>query len=64
MKYNISANFTILSGGTRRRKRLIFLGQFFQWDGNSNAKIANKNGFTYYEKLVEGAANNYENLDN
>jgi len=42
----------------------IFLGQFFQWDGNSNAKIANKNGFTYYEKLVEGAANNYENLDN
>jgi N-acetyl sugar amidotransferase len=43
----------------------IFLGYFFQWDGNSNYEIAKKNGFLNYEKKeLEGSLVNYENLDN
>jgi len=42
----------------------IFLGQFFSWDGYKNAKLAEKNGFLFYEKLVEGTGVSYENLDN
>ena len=42
----------------------LFLGHYFPWNGFENAIIAKKNGFQYYEKEVEGASNNYENLDN
>ncbi len=42
----------------------IFLGYFFRWDGEENAKIAIKNGFKTYDKWVEGNIVNYENLDN
>ncbi len=42
----------------------IFLGHFFPWDGEDNAKIAIKNGFKTYYKNVEGSIVNYENLDN
>lgn len=42
----------------------IFLGQFFPWDGLSNAAIAQKNGFQMYYGAVEGVGYPYENLDN
>jgi N-acetyl sugar amidotransferase len=42
----------------------IFLGYFLPWDGLSNALIAQANGFTTYDRPVEGAMLNYENLDN
>lgn len=42
----------------------IFLGYFLPWDGLSNALIAQANGFTSYDRPVEGAMLNYENLDN
>lgn len=42
----------------------IFLGQFFQWDGNKNAEIASKYGFERNPGPVEGCGVDYENLDN
>ena len=42
----------------------IFLGHYIPWDGEANAKIAKKNGFTFYDKVVEGNIVEYENLDN
>jgi len=42
----------------------IFLGHFFPWDGFANAQRAKEAGFTCYEKIVEGSAVDYENLDN
>ena len=41
-----------------------FLGYFFPWNGNENAKIAKSKGFEFFHKDVEGASINYENLDN
>lgn len=42
----------------------IFLGYYFPWDGYSNALIAQANGFTTKQTVVEGSVVNYENLDN
>jgi len=42
----------------------IFLGHYLPWDGFTNALIAQANGFTTYDKSVEGSIVNYENLDN
>jgi N-acetyl sugar amidotransferase len=42
----------------------IFLGHYLPWDGLSNALIAQTNGFTTYDRTVEGSIVNYENLDN
>ncbi len=42
----------------------LFLGHYLPWDGLSNALIAQANGFSSYEKAVEGSMVNYENLDN
>jgi len=42
----------------------LFLGHFLPWDGYSNALIAQNAGFLCYEKIVEGSAVDYENLDN
>jgi len=42
----------------------LFLGYFLPWDGLSNALISQANGFTPFDKLVEGSMVNYENLDN
>lgn len=42
----------------------LFLGHYLPWDGLSNALIAVANGFTTYDKTVEGSMVNYENLDN
>lgn len=42
----------------------LFLGHYIPWDGLSNALISQANGFTSYEKVVEGSVVNYENLDN
>lgn len=42
----------------------LFLGHYFPWDGLSNALIAQANGFTTYDRTVEGSMVNYENLDN
>lgn len=42
----------------------LFLGYYIPWDGYSNALIAQANGFTSYDKTVEGSVVNYENLDN
>ena len=42
----------------------LFLGHYIPWDGLSNTLIAQANGFSTYEKVVEGSMVNYENLDN
>jgi len=42
----------------------LFLGHYMQWDGLSNALIAQANGLTTYHEVIEGSAVNYENLDN
>ena len=42
----------------------IFLGHFFKWEGETNARVAEKNGFEYFDKIVEGTCVKYENLDN
>jgi len=42
----------------------IFLGYYLPWDGYTNALISQANGFTSYEKTVEGSIVNYENIDN
>lgn len=42
----------------------LFLGHYLPWDGLSNALIAQANGFTTFDKAVEGSMVNYENLDN
>jgi len=42
----------------------IFLGHYLPWDGLSNALIAQANGLTTFDTLVEGSMVNYENLDN
>lgn len=42
----------------------IFLGHFFPWDGEENAKIAINNGFKKYHSNVEGSIIDFENLDN
>lgn len=42
----------------------LFLGYYLPWDGLSNALIAQANGFTSYDRAVEGSMVNYENLDN
>jgi N-acetyl sugar amidotransferase len=42
----------------------LFLGHYIPWDGLSNYLIAQANGFQAFEKVVEGAMVNYENVDN
>jgi len=42
----------------------VFLGQFFPWDGATNAEIACNNGFKTAYGPVEGTGYDYENLDN
>ena len=42
----------------------LFLGHYLPWDGLSNALIAQANGFTAFDKTVEGSMVNYENVDN
>jgi len=42
----------------------LFLGHYIPWDGLSNSLIAQANGFTTFDKAVEGSMVNYENLDN
>lgn len=42
----------------------LFLGYYIPWDGYTNALISENHGFTTYNKIVEGSAVDYENLDN
>ncbi len=42
----------------------LFLGHYLPWDGLANALIAQSNGFSTYDRAVEGSIVNYENLDN
>ena len=42
----------------------VFLGQFFPWDGASNAELAMKYGFEVSDYRIECSGYNYENLDN
>ncbi|MCZ7527699.1 MAG: N-acetyl sugar amidotransferase [Acidimicrobiia bacterium] len=42
----------------------IFLGHYLPWDGWGNALLAQAHGFETHPHLVDGALNNYENLDN
>lgn len=42
----------------------LFLGHYLPWDGLSNVLISQANGFSTYEKVVEGSMVSYENLDN
>lgn len=44
--------------------RGVFLGQFFEWNGLSNAIVAQSRGFETFGKRVEGSFVDYENLDN
>lgn len=59
-------NYTYPSDEDLRRVGVtgLFLGYYLPWDGLSNALIAQANGFSCYEKAVEGSIVNYENLDN
>ncbi len=41
-----------------------FLGQFFPWDGERNARVAAEHGFEMFSGSVEGSYGSYENLDN
>lgn len=42
----------------------LFLGYFLDWDGYHNYMVSKANGFTPYDKTVEGSLFSYENLDN
>lgn len=42
----------------------LFLGQFFPWDGMTNALIARASGFRTTGSIVEGSMVDYENIDN
>lgn len=44
--------------------KALWLGQFFEWDGYRNAKIARDHGFEWSAVEVEGTGFRYENLDN
>jgi N-acetyl sugar amidotransferase len=69
-RYNIQINDLlpyIYPNETELKKinlKSLFLGHFFPWDGHQNAQVANKRGFKFYDKLVEGTPVSYENLDN
>lgn len=42
----------------------VFLGQFFSWDGEANAREAIEHGFEITPQMVEGSWGAFENLDN
>jgi N-acetyl sugar amidotransferase len=42
----------------------LFLGYYLQWDGFSNALLAQGYGFNTWSRALEGSIVNYENLDN
>ncbi len=42
----------------------LFLGQFFPWDGMTNALISQARGFRTTGKVIEGSMVDYENIDN
>ena len=42
----------------------LFLGYYLPWDGLSNALVAQANGFTTFDRAIEGSMVNDENLDN
>ena len=44
--------------------RGLFLGQFFEWNGLSNALLAKANGFQTPSSRIRGSLVDYENLDN
>jgi N-acetyl sugar amidotransferase len=52
------------NGGALKNPTGVFLGYYFPWDGYQNAVEAQKHGFRWSEKPVEGIGYGYENLDN
>ena len=42
----------------------IFLGHFFEWDSLKNFEVSRNNGFSSYEKQLEGCYLNFEKIDN
>lgn len=60
------APYTYPSGDDLERVgvRGLFLGQFFPWDGMTNALISQARGFRTTGKVVEGSMVDYENIDN
>ena len=48
----------------RELPNCVFLGQFFDWDGYENFKLAREYGFMPLNTGVEASGFNYENLDN
>lgn len=42
----------------------LFLGYYMPWDGLANALIAQANGFTTFDRAIEGSMVGYENVDN
>jgi N-acetyl sugar amidotransferase len=60
------APYTYPSGDDLERVGVtgLFLGQFFPWDGMTNALIAQAKGFKTTGSVVEGSMVDYENIDN
>jgi N-acetyl sugar amidotransferase len=42
----------------------LYLGYYISWDSYTNVLVSQANGFTTFDKTVEGSVVNYENLDN
>jgi N-acetyl sugar amidotransferase len=42
----------------------VFMGAYFNWYGLDNALLAERHGFEWYGRDVEGSFGGYENLDN
>ena len=42
----------------------VFLGYYFPWDGEANAKLARDHGFCWWSGIVETSCVPWENLDN
>ncbi|MDD5217748.1 MAG: N-acetyl sugar amidotransferase [Candidatus Omnitrophica bacterium] len=58
--------FTYPSGDDLERVGVtgIYLGYYYAWDSLTNVIMGQAHGFTTYDKIIEGSACNYENLDN
>lgn len=56
--------YTMPTFHPRNTPQRHFLGYYFPWDGEENARIAERHGFEWNDLRVETSACCYENLDN
>jgi N-acetyl sugar amidotransferase len=49
---------------SRSEVKVIFLGQFIEWDGWANSVFSMAHGLTTFSGMIEGSLADYENLDN